>query len=119
MVDGTGRRFVDEAQNYGDVGRAMVGRRHPAGSCSMPAAGDGTPVGPLDPKNPDPSWLRRGDDLAALAAAVGVAADTLAGAVATFNDGAERGEDPEFGAGRSPTTSGSATPALLTRRWHH
>jgi succinate dehydrogenase/fumarate reductase flavoprotein subunit len=26
MVDGAGRRFVDEAQNYGDVGRAM--RRH-------------------------------------------------------------------------------------------
>ena len=23
MVDRTGRRFVDEAQNYGDVGRAM------------------------------------------------------------------------------------------------
>ena len=29
MVDRTGRRFVDEAQNYGDVGRAMRARLRP------------------------------------------------------------------------------------------
>jgi succinate dehydrogenase/fumarate reductase flavoprotein subunit len=102
MVDGTGRRFVDEAQNYGDVGRAMVGAKAPCWLVFDARCRRRYPVGPLDPKNPDPSWLRRGDDLAALAAAVGVAADTLAGAVATFNDGAERGEDPEFGRGSFP-----------------
>ena len=37
MVDRTGRRFVDEAQNYGDVGRAM--RRPP--QPSTPAGGVG------------------------------------------------------------------------------
>ena len=37
MVDGSGRRFVNEAQNYGDVGRAMAARQPaPSGSSSTP-----------------------------------------------------------------------------------
>ncbi|HXQ44282.1 MAG TPA: FAD-dependent oxidoreductase [Acidimicrobiales bacterium] len=110
MVDRTGRRFVDEAQNYGDVGRAIgllaSGAPGPAeppcwlvfdGACRRRY-----PVGPLYPDDPDPPWLRRADDLATLAAAIGVEAGTLRTTVSTFNDGARRGEDPEFGRGSLP-----------------
>ncbi len=75
MVDRTGRRFVDEAQNYGDVGRAM----RAAASGDVPHRGapwwlvfDAAyrrryPVGPLAPGDPDPHWLIRAEDLGALA----------------------------------------------------
>jgi 3-oxosteroid 1-dehydrogenase len=102
MVDSTGRRFVDEAQNYGDVGRAMA---RAAGPCWL--VFDATcrrryPMGPLGPDDPDPSWLRRGDDLFTLAGAIGVAAETLGATVDCFNAGAHRGDDPEFGRGSFP-----------------
>ncbi len=110
MVDPTGRRFVNEAQNYGDVGRA-IGLLAADGEPSAPAACwlvfDSTcrrryPVGPVGPHDADPPWLRRADDLAALAAAIGVVPRTLRSTVSTFNEGAARGEDPEFGRGSLP-----------------
>ena len=66
MVDRAGRRFVDEAQNYGDVGRSML--RFDAGSFGYPAAPcwlvfdsayrRRTPIGPIGPDDPDPPWMR-------------------------------------------------------------
>jgi hypothetical protein len=56
-------------------------------------------VGPLGPGDPDPEWLRRGDDLAGLAAATGLPPDALAATVARFNDGAVHGVDPDFDRG--------------------
>jgi len=110
MVDGTGRRFVDEAQNYGDVGRSMA--RLPAGTRASATAPcwllfDSTcrrryPVGPVGPGDPDPPWLRRADDLESLAGAIGVAPGTLAATVDSFNEGAVRGSDPQFGRGSFP-----------------
>ncbi|HEY7946778.1 MAG TPA: FAD-dependent oxidoreductase [Acidimicrobiales bacterium] len=107
MVDRTGRRFVNEAQNYGDVGRAM-GRVGPPcwlvfdGRCRRTY-----PLGPLRPDDPDPGgpdggWLVRADDVAGLAAAIGVPARALSETVAAFNEGAARGEDPAFGRGSLP-----------------
>ncbi len=110
MVDGAGRRFVDEAQNYGDVGRAMArlttrARAKSTAKCWL--VFDHTcrrryPVGPLGPDDPDPPWLHRADDIAALAVTIGVPSETLGATVATFNHGAERGLDPAFGRGSLP-----------------
>jgi len=102
MVDRHGRRFVNEAQNYGDVGRAMAQGAAPYwlvfdGSCRLRY-----PVGPVGPDDPDPPWLRRGDDLATLAGSLGVPAEALSETVATFNHDADLGEDPEFGRGSLP-----------------
>jgi hypothetical protein len=108
MVDGTGRRFVNEAQNYGDVGRAMA-RGTPGSPGAAPCwlLFDATcrrryPVGPLGPDDPDPRWLSRAGDVAALAGVIGVKTETLGATVATFNDSAQRGVDPEFGRGSLP-----------------
>jgi succinate dehydrogenase/fumarate reductase flavoprotein subunit len=107
MVDRSGRRFVDEAQNYGDVGRAM--HRFDAASHSWPAAPcwlvfDATyrgryPVGPLQPGDPDPAWLVCRPTVADLAVVVG---EHLGATVEAFNEGAAQGRDPEHGRGDLP-----------------
>jgi succinate dehydrogenase/fumarate reductase flavoprotein subunit len=110
LVDRTGRRFVDEAQNYGDVGRAMRAARapetpHPAVSCWLvfdAAYRRRYPVGPLEPGGVDPDWLVGADDLDALARLTGIPSGTLVGSVAHFNQGAAVGEDPDFGRGSYP-----------------
>jgi len=110
MVDRTGRRFVDEAQNYGDVGRAM----RSAGSGAPPYQGapcwlvfDAAyrgryPVGPLEPGAPDPPWLLRAERLSELAQLMGMPWGTLETSVTRFNAGAAVGTDPDFGRGTFP-----------------
>jgi 3-oxosteroid 1-dehydrogenase len=107
LVDRAGQRFVDEAQNYGDVGRAM--QRFDPSTYSFPAAPcwivfDARyraryPFGPLMPGDPDPTWLRRADDLESLGEQLEIPAGALAASVGRFNDGARHGEDPDFGRG--------------------
>ena len=110
MVDRTGRRFVDEAQNYTDAGRAML--RFDAGTYSWPAAPcwlvfdrayrERTTIGPLAPGADDPDWLHRADDLASLAARLGLPVGALEETVETFNHDAKAGTDAEFGRGAHP-----------------
>jgi len=107
MVDRTGRRFVDEAQNYCDTGRAML--RFDAGSYGWPAAPawlvfdhgyrTRTAIGPLAPGDDDPAWLVRADSVATLADAIGVDGATLEATVDRFNAHAATGRDPDFGRG--------------------
>ncbi len=99
MVDGTGRRFVNEAQNYGDVGWAMARVQRPCWLVFDDDCRRHHPVGPLEPGDPDPGWLRRADDPASLAEALGVPAPTLVATVDAFNADARRALDPEFGRG--------------------
>jgi succinate dehydrogenase/fumarate reductase flavoprotein subunit len=110
MVDRSGRRFVNEAQNYNDLGRAL--QNFEPASFSYPHVPawlvfDGGyrrqfPLGPLAPDAPDPDWLERAPSVAALAEAIGVPAAELDATVARFNEGAARGDDPELGRGSTP-----------------
>jgi 3-oxosteroid 1-dehydrogenase len=125
MVDRSGHRFVDEAQNYGDVGRAMRVRAtrdmatgdmatgdmatgapaYPAAPCWLVFDASYRaryPVGPLEPGGPDPDWLVRGGDLEELAALTGMPSGTLGPTVTRFNQYAAVGEDPDFGRGSFP-----------------
>jgi hypothetical protein len=107
MVDQRGRRFVDEAQNYCDVGRALNAfdpggfrfPRDPSWLLFDAEYRSRYPVGPVRPADPDPAWLRRAPSIEALAAAIEVPADSLAATVRDFNTDAERGADPVFGRG--------------------
>ncbi|MCY4271203.1 MAG: FAD-dependent oxidoreductase [bacterium] len=109
MVDSRGRRFVNEARNYNDTGRAMHAF-DPTGFCYSAATAwlvfdagyrRRYRLGPLRPGGPDPEWLHRADRLADLAEALGVDADELAASVTRFNQLASAGDDPDFGRGRS------------------
>lgn len=109
MVDSRGRRFVNEARNYNDVGRAMqgfdpTGFQYPATSAWLVFdAGYRRRyhLGPLRRNHPDPEWLHRANSLAELAEAIGVDPDELAASVIRFNQLAVSGDDPDFGRGSS------------------
>ena len=103
-------RFVDEAQNYNDLGRTLQNFEPTSFSFpNVPAwlVFDGGyratyRLGPLSRRDPDPDWLARGETLAELAAEIGVPADALETTVARFNEGAAAGADPDFGRGSFP-----------------
>ena len=107
MVDRRGRRFVNEACNYGDVGRAMQSfEPEPDWFPAMPswlifdaAYRALSSVGPLEPAGDDPVWLIRAPSIRALAIEIGVPPETLKTTVDRFNAHAAGGKDPDFSRG--------------------
>ena len=106
MVDGSGRRFVDEAQNGNDLGRALLNFEPqsfsyphvpawPSSTAAIAAPTRSAPSRRTRPtrtgwrgRAPSPRWPRRSACPAELEATVD-----------RFNEGAARGEDPEHGRG--------------------
>jgi succinate dehydrogenase/fumarate reductase flavoprotein subunit len=109
MVNRYGRRFVNEAQNYNDLGRSFhtfdpTRFEHP----NLPAwlifdhrYKTSYPLMTFLPGDPVPTWLSRADSLAELAANEGIEAQTLEETITRFNEFAEKGEDPDFHRGES------------------
>ncbi|MBV8217757.1 MAG: FAD-dependent oxidoreductase [Solirubrobacterales bacterium] len=110
IVDGGGRRFVDEAQNYNDLGRSLHDfdaagfrfSRVPAWLVFDARNRRRYRLGPLGRRDPDPDWLARADRLGELGAAIGVPAGALETTVERFNSTARDGHDPDFGRGSYP-----------------
>lgn len=117
MVNGQGRRFVNEAGPYTEIIYAMYADHQKTG-CSVPCwficdAGyrKNYPLGPMMPANvqPDsrlpPDWLGKvyfkAATLDELAAQIGVDGHGLAASVAQYNAAAAAGVDTEFGKGNN------------------
>ncbi len=106
VVDGHGRRFVNEALSYHEFVRAMLaaGMTRAFLICDQ-AFLRRYGLGPIAPVFPRPQrWIRRGyltaaGDGAGLARALGLDPETLAATLAGFNADAARGEDRAFGRG--------------------
>lgn len=114
IVNGRGRRFVNEAAPYSEFVPAMY-QDHEQTGCSVPAwmVFDATfrqkfACGPIMPASVMPdhripaafrSMLVRADTLEALAAKTGIDGAGLAATVARMNDYAATGVDAEFGKG--------------------
>lgn len=127
VVNGQGRRFVNEAAPYSEFVPAMY-RDHEQSGCSVPAwmVFDATfrhkyPCGPILPGSvmPDRSIpaslsgiLVRADSLAQLAQQIGVDADGLADSVARMNRYAATGVDEEFGKGDNLFDTYYSDPAV-------
>ena len=107
IVDGYGRRFADEAQNYNDLGRSL--HSFDAASYSFPRVPawmvfDGAyrkrySVGPLRRSAPDPDWLAHASAVEDLATKIGVPREQLLATVERFNAHADAGRDADFGRG--------------------
>jgi succinate dehydrogenase/fumarate reductase flavoprotein subunit len=107
IVDRSGRRFVDESQNYNDVGRTL--QDFDAATFSFPhvpawllfdAEYRSTyRVFTVTPGDPDPEWLVRAGTVAALAERLGIPGPQLQETIDAFNRAAGGGGDPEFGRG--------------------
>jgi succinate dehydrogenase/fumarate reductase flavoprotein subunit len=106
LVDKAGRRFLNEAANYNDLGRAMFG--FDGANYAYPGVPSwlvfdahrrAAPLGPLGATDPDPAWLERADTVEALAERIHVAPAALSATIARFNADAERGLDSDFGRG--------------------
>ena len=117
-----GRRFTNESNSYHDVGAAMIDacsgdtetamwlvcdhatiRKYGLGF-AKPAP---VPLGPLLRNG----YLVKGRTLAALARQAGIDAANLEATVRRYNEGAVRGEDPEFGRGTTSFNRYLADPA--------
>jgi len=110
MVNAAGRRFVDEAAPYNEVGKAMHGR-DPGGCRNDPAylvfdaefARKYSLPGFNNAKDAKdarvPAWMPRAESLPALAAQIDVDPDGLTATVARWNESCAVGADRDFGRG--------------------
>ncbi|GLV26749.1 FAD-dependent oxidoreductase [Sphingobium sp. Cam5-1] len=109
IVNRTGRRFVNEACNYNDIGRVFQAfdpvnfdyPNLPAWHIVSQDYMDRFPFLTRYPGDPVPSWMVSADTLAELAGKIGVDPAGLEAEVARFNDNARKGVDPDFHRGES------------------
>jgi len=117
IVDRRGRRFMNEASPYNDVGKSMYAANTPEGQ-AIPAFLVFDRVfrrkyacGPMMPASAVPDWalpreakqgfFEKSRTLEDLARKIGVDADGLVETVHRFNRFARAGRDPDFGRGES------------------
>lgn len=120
-VVSTGERFVNEANGYHDYSLGMIAAA-PEGEevCSwLVADADYMKYYPLGMAKPFPvprqaylatGYLKKGATLAELAAECGINPAGLEATVSRFNEGAKRGEDPEFERGATSFNRKSGDP---------
>jgi 3-oxosteroid 1-dehydrogenase len=115
MVNAAGRRFVDEASPYNDVGKAMHDRDR--GGCANDPAFlvfdsgflERYPLPGIPYGGPAPGWVARSGTIRGLAERIGVDPDGLSRTVAEWNSGADeafhRGENPYDRYGGDPSVA--------------
>jgi succinate dehydrogenase/fumarate reductase flavoprotein subunit len=123
-VDDSGERFVNEADSYHDFCRALIARcRGRPGEVGAWLLADHAtvrryglgwakpfpvPVGPALRSG----YLRRAATIGELARTIGLEPARLEATVARYNEGARRGEDPEFGRGSTAYNRYLGDPAV-------
>jgi 3-oxosteroid 1-dehydrogenase len=113
LVDGTGQRYVNEATSYVRVGIEMYKRDKTAPAVPSWMVMDSRYLsryrlggGAYKAGKPPEAWItsgymKRGDTLETLARECGMAPQVLRRTVERFNGFARKGEDPDFGKGKS------------------
>lgn len=109
MVNRRGHRFVNEAANYNDLGKAFIHfNENGTGYRNLPAFAvldsqyrEKYSLLTVSPGDPDPEWFIKDDTLEGLAEKIGVDKDGLLETVARFNGFARDGKDRDFGRGES------------------
>jgi len=109
MVNRQGRRFVDEAINYNDLGKALANfdprayayENQPCWLVFDDRFRKSYSVATVTPDTPTPAWMFTAPTLEELAAKVGIDVEGLVDQIARYNKHAAQGVDPEFHRGES------------------
>jgi succinate dehydrogenase/fumarate reductase flavoprotein subunit len=109
IVNRRGRRFVDEAMNYNDFGKALAVFDPTAYDyANLPCwlifdqrFRDSYSVATVTPDAPTPSWMLTAATITDLAAVAGIDGAGLAAQVAEYNFAAGKGTDPAFHRGET------------------
>jgi succinate dehydrogenase/fumarate reductase flavoprotein subunit len=118
-----GKRFTNESNSYHDVGAAMIEACKGQKETAMWLIADAATIGKygLGYAKPAPmplggfvrnGYLAKGNTLAELAAHAGLDAAGLQATVNRYNEGAQHGQDPEFGRGRTAFNRYLADPQV-------
>jgi 3-oxosteroid 1-dehydrogenase len=112
MVNAEGRRFVDEAQPYNEIGKALHRQDGPVHLIFDEAYRARYPMPGVPPHGPAPDWVACGGTLAALAGKIGVAPAALADTVRRWNEACAEGADRDFGRGEGDYERFCGDPAV-------
>lgn len=124
IVNRRGRRFVDEAMNYNDLGKVLAafdpGRydyaNQPCWLVFDERFRQSYSVATATPDTPTPRWMACAPSLAELAGQVGIDPDGLVAQVAEFNEDAAAGRDRRFGRGESIYDRYRGDPSVTPHR---
>jgi 3-oxosteroid 1-dehydrogenase len=100
MVNSAGRRFVDEARPYNEIGKALHSQDGAVHLIFDEGYRARYPMPGVPPDGPVPDWVARGGSPAELAGRIGADPAALSGTVRQWNEACADGTDPEFGRGQ-------------------
>ena len=112
MVDGAGRRFVNEALPYNEVGKALHAARGPVHLVFDEAYRAKYPLPGVPQHGLVPDWVARAHSLTELAAVIGTDPDILTGTISRWNAACAVGTDPDFGRGGDAYQRFCGDPAI-------
>lgn len=109
IVNKSGRRFVNEAMNYNDMGKALGNfdpqvyayANQPCWLIFDQRFRDSYSVATVTPDAFTPAWITQADTFEELADKVGIDKDGFVDQIARYNEYAATGKDPEFHRGES------------------
>ena len=112
MVNAAGRRFVNEALPYNEIGKALHRQDGPVHLIFDEGYRARYPMPGVPGDGPVPDWVGHGRTLAELAARIGASTVALAETVRRWNASCAAGADPEFGRGEGAYQRFCGDPAV-------
>jgi 3-oxosteroid 1-dehydrogenase len=112
MINAAGRRFVNEALPYNEIGKALHRQDGPVHLIFDEGYRARYPMPGLPASGPVPDWVGHGRTLGELAARIGASTVTLAETVRRWNASCAGGADPEFGRGEGAYQRFCGDPAV-------
>ncbi len=112
MVDGAGRRFVNEALPYNEIGKALHRASGPVHLIFDEGYRARYPVPGVPGSGPVPGWVACARSPGELATRIGADPATLAGTISRWNRACGMGDDPEFRRGGDAYQRFCGDPAI-------
>jgi 3-oxosteroid 1-dehydrogenase len=112
MVNAAGRRFVNEALPYNEIGKALHGQDGPVYLIFDEGYRARYPMPGLPLGGPVPSWVGCGRTPAELAGRIGADPAALASTARRWNEACAAGTDPDFGRGTGAYQRFCGDPAV-------